>query len=254
MCYMFREQERFGGEPTAIRRTTPATWNMLQKRRGDTGALRVAPGDRVFVCSWSDFFHDGADAWRPEAWAAIAARRDVVFQIVTKRPERIAAHLPADWGEGWPHVWLGVSIELDKHADRAARLLDTPAAVRWVSAEPLLGSLSSAASWVPRLDWLVAGGETGWPGKAAARPTAIAWARELRDVAVGAGVPFFWKQWGDWLPVANVLGGGEGIDPARAHAAPGGVLIGRAKRNTTADEQAQLDGRAWREFPQGVAR
>lgn len=103
-----------------------------------------------------------------------------------------------------PNVWLGVSVEDQRRADeRIPHLLETPAAVRWISAEPLLGPLDIGVGLpgefdddlTPGIDWVVAGGESG-PG---ARPIHPDWARSLRDQCAAAGVPFHFKQWGDWV-------------------------------------------------------
>lgn len=100
---------------------------------------------------------------------------------------------------GFRNVWLGVSVEDQKRADeRIADLLATPAAVRWLSCEPLLDEVLFDPCDLAQIDWVVVGGESG-PG---ARPMHPDWARSLRDqCAVAAGVPFFFKQWGDWAPV-----------------------------------------------------
>jgi protein gp37 len=111
----------------------------------------------VFTCSWSDWFHEDADPWRDEAWEVIRAAPDLTFQILTKRPERIADHLPADWGDGYPNVWLGVTIENRRFVDRADVLREVPAAVRFISAEPLLGPLVATAS---SPEWVWADGYT----------------------------------------------------------------------------------------------
>ncbi len=87
-CYMFSEMKRYGKEGSVVVRSAPATFRLpLKKTRG--GAWAIPSGSRVFTCSWSDFFHELADAWRPEAWAIIKQRPDLIFQILTKRPERI---------------------------------------------------------------------------------------------------------------------------------------------------------------------
>jgi protein gp37 len=136
------------------------------------------------------------------------------------------------WGAPLPNVWLGVSVEDQARADeRIPDLLATPAAVRWISAEPLLGRVdlrdispngiqtidalsgrSKDPDWLDasaRLDWVVAGGESG-PG---ARPMHPDWARSLRDQCAAAGVPFFFKQWGEYAPGEIA---GEFIDPDKS--------------------------------------
>ena len=109
-----------------------------------------------------------------------------VYQVLTKRPERIRQCLPPDWGDGWPHVWLGVTVENQKAADkRLPILLDAPAALRWVCAEPLLGPLE-ISRYLSKINWLIAGSESG----PQARPLDDDWVRGLRDQCLAARVPF----------------------------------------------------------------
>jgi protein gp37 len=131
------------------------------------------------------------------------------FQILTKRPERMLEYSRSEATTVLPNVWLGVSIENSRFTWRADVLREVPAAIRFVSAEPLLGSLlESGGQRAPlnldSIDWLIAGGESG----PAARPADIAWIRELRDASLAAGVQFFFKQWGGRTPKA----GGRELD------------------------------------------
>jgi len=183
-CYMFTAQERYGRNPAVVTRT--GTWR--QPIKWDREAAAAGRLERVFTCSWSDWFHEDADAWRDEAWAVIKRCPHLHFQILTKRHERIVAHLPADWGDGYGNVWLGVSIENNRFVHRADVLRDIPAAVRFISAEPVLASMPSLN--LSRIDWLIVGGESG-PGF---RPMDHAWVRELRAKARAAGTAFFFKQ------------------------------------------------------------
>lgn len=134
---MFRDLERYGMSPTDVTRsktkfTDPYKW---KKPR------------RIFTCSWSDFFIEQADGWRPEAWAIIKATPWHTYQILTKRPERIRECLPPDWDDkGYPNVWLGVSLELSTRFYRLQELFDAlyspnRAYKCFISAEPLLGPL-----------------------------------------------------------------------------------------------------------------
>ena len=136
-CYMFVAQNRYGNNPSVVTRTKtwrdPARWQR-QAEASDTIEL-------VFTCSWSDWFHKDADPWRDEAWQVIASCPNLAFQILTKRPDRIADCLPDDWGTGYQNVWLGTSIESNRYVHRADTLRDVPAQVRFISAEPLLGPL-----------------------------------------------------------------------------------------------------------------
>jgi len=204
-CYMFDQLRRYGRDPSNVRRTKtwkdPERWNEEARRAGRT--------DRVFTCSLSDFFHEGADAWRPEAWGVIRRCTHLHFQVLTKRPLRIAEHLPPDWGDGYPNVWLGVSIESNDSVWRADVLRQIPARIRWISAEPLLGPL-------PDLDltgfqWIVVGGESGQ----GYRNMDHAWARRIRDRAMAQGVAFFFKQSAGARP-----GQGDLLDGRRWHEFP----------------------------------
>lgn len=195
-CYMFRDKRRYGQDPNVVVRSARATF---------TAPLRWKNPARVFTCSWSDFFHLEADVWRDEAWDIIRETPHLTYQILTKRVERIADCLPNDWGEGWPNVWLGTSVENSRWTARIALLLGVPARLHFLSCEPLLGPLTIAAymahplwagipGWndAPTVKWVIVGGESG-PN---ARPMELDWARDLRDECARAGVPFFLKQLG----------------------------------------------------------
>ena len=195
-CYMYREQTRYGKDPSDIHRTTTSTWRQVKK---------FEPGAFVFVCSWSDFFLQDADPWRDDAWRVIEGRPDVTWVVVTKRPENISDRLP--WGDGvpWPNVIGVVTIENQEMANlRVPLLLRSNFAVRGVSVGPMLGpvDIASAAGvtfWddpVAGIRWVICEGESG-PN---ARPMSPADARALRDQCVEAGIPFFFKQWGAWGP------------------------------------------------------
>jgi protein gp37 len=184
-CYMFTAQRRYGRDPEVVVRTT--TWDAPTKWE----RAAAAEGRRalVFTCSWSDWFHETADPWRPEAWALVKACPHLHFQILTKRHERIVDHLPPDWGpDGYPNVWLGVSIENDRYVHRADTLRQIPAVVRFISAEPLLGPLPSLA--LTGIDWLIVGGESG----GGFRPMDLDWVRALRVQAQATRTAFFFKQ------------------------------------------------------------
>jgi protein gp37 len=154
-CYMFRDQRRYGRDPEVVVRCSPTTFNAPMTRKWRAKAAAIAANDgrrmRVFTCSWSDFFHEASDPWRADAWDVIRACPEYDWQILTKRPELVADRLPADWGDGWPHVWLGVSIENRRFIHRADQLRALPAAVRFISPSRCSGrrSRSRAASARP---------------------------------------------------------------------------------------------------------
>lgn len=148
---------------------------------------------RVFVNSMSDVFHAHFSLEQIQmVFDVMNALPQHQFQVLTKRPERAARFADSLlWTE---NIWMGTSIEDMRVARRADALREIPAAVRFISAEPLLGSL--AALNLDGMHWVIGGGESG----AGARPVDVAWARELRDRCEDEGVAFFWKQWGGFTP------------------------------------------------------
>ncbi|MGB6473810.1 MAG: DUF5131 family protein [Candidatus Sulfotelmatobacter sp.] len=173
---------------------------------------RGLPGNkarRVFTCSESDFFHVKADAWRPDAWNVIRDTPNLVYLILTKRPERILRHLPPDWA--YANVWLGVSTGCQQTLNKMDTLRRIPIhaqAVRFISAEPLLESLVPGIN-LDGFGWVIAGGESGsgaeyqwdrtgnWRKEFSTdgrRYMTIEWAEELRDECQSKGIPFLFKQ------------------------------------------------------------
>lgn len=189
-CYMYREKGRYGQDPKTVVRSKPATFNAPLK-------WNLPEGSRIFVCSWSDFFHKDADPWRAEAWQIIQELSNYDFLIPTKRPERIRECLPPNWHDGYHNVWLGVSIENQKTADERIPILkEIPAAVHWISAEPLLERIAIGGYLFlnDKIDWVVVGGESG-PN---CRLMDIEWARLIRKDCKFCGKAFFLKQLGGW--------------------------------------------------------
>jgi protein gp37 len=206
-----------------------------------TEPMRWRKPRKVFVNSMSDLFHARVSReFVSRVFAVMAVTPQHTYQVLTKRPERMARILADESFKhavalgmvdltvraddptsrrpivAWPlpNVWMGTSIESDEYVKRADALRATPAAVRFISAEPLLGPLSSLD--LTGIDWLIAGGESG-PN---ARPVDPAWIRDLRDRCQASGTAFVFKQWGGRTPKT---GGRE------------------------------LDGRTWDEYPAGAA-
>jgi protein gp37 len=154
---------------------------------------------RVFVMSLGDFAedHPDAEAIRPRAWEQIRRSHWLDFLILTKRPDRYPAILPPDWGDGYHNVWLGTSIENDRFTGRADALRAVPAAVWFLSLEPLLGPLPSLD--LAGIDWIIVGGESG----AGFRPMEPAWALDVLARAAAAGVARFYKQGRRVLPASR---------------------------------------------------
>lgn len=257
--------------------------------------LRWKRPRRIFVNSLSDLFHEAvSDVYIARVFAVMAQASQHTFQVLTKRHGRMRALLNSpDFmqvvaekyrGEGrgpfaeiealpWPipNVWLGVTVENQEWADkRIPALLDTPAAVRFLSCEPLLGPVSLTPCncptsstlgcarhnfgsltdtqinardlHYPAIDWVICGGESG-PN---ARPMHPDWARSLRDQCTTAGVPFFFKQWGEWAPRTALLV--EKIRNGQTVQYSPGVFGQRVGKKAAGRE---LDGRTWDEYPGG---
>lgn len=176
--------------PQAARQvTTSANW--AKPRRWNREAAASGVRLKTFCASLCDVFedHPTIDGMRPRLWSLIRETPNLDWQLLTKRPERIASNLPDDWGpDGWPHVWLGTSVESEEYAHRIDELRVIPAVVRFVSYEPALGPLADAN--LSGIDWLICGGESG-PGF---RPMDVQWVRDVRDRCAEFGAAFFFKQ------------------------------------------------------------
>jgi protein gp37 len=155
----------------------------------------------VFVNSMSDLFHDSVPiAFIQRVFEVMTNTPEHDYQLLTKRSRRLAkVAAQLDWPS---NVWMGVSIEDDRYTFRASHLRDVPAAVRFLSLEPLLGPVPSLS--LEAIDWAIAGGESG----SGARAVDAAWVRDIRDRCVNAGVAFFFKQWGGVRPKS----GGRTLD------------------------------------------
>ncbi|WP_005038171.1 DUF5131 family protein [Holophaga foetida] len=175
-CYMYFLDERRGRDCSQIHRNRSGFRYPLQRDR--EGRYKIRSGEQIRVCMSSDFFLEEADPWREEAWDIMRVRRDVKFFLLTKRPERILAVLPADWGEGWDHVALNVSCENQTRAEeRIPVLLDLPARHKGVMAAPLLGEVRLAPFLASgQIGQVIAGGEN----YGGARPCDFDWILRMR--------------------------------------------------------------------------
>jgi protein gp37 len=141
-CYAYREMAKYGKQPHIVTRSkttfrAPIAWAKHQANWGK----------KIFVCPWSDFWIEEADAWREEALEIMRKTPMFTYIVPSKRLERVPDLLPADWGAGWPHMWLGASIEDQAAADlRVPLLLEIPCKTRFLSCEPLLGELDLEAA------------------------------------------------------------------------------------------------------------
>jgi protein gp37 len=232
-CYAEAWDKRTGGAhwgPHAERRTFgDKHWN--EPLRWNAAAEKAEVRRRVFCASMAH----APEGARERLWNLIRETPHLDWQLLTKRPQNIAKMLPADWGDdGYPNVWLGTTVENQAEAERRIpHLLAVPARVRFLSCEPLLGPVDlDCVPWPvgwrdkddvisdgvdplrytrAHLDWVIAGGESG----AGARPTNPDWFRDLRDQCFAAGIPFFFKQHGDWADTWAAQ-----IDPALGEGKP----------------------------------
>lgn len=249
--------------------------------------LRWRKPSKIFVCSMGDLFHEAVpDDFIHRVFATIGQCPQHTFIILTKRPKRMKAFIedyyacesPSGNEQGLhiqPNVWLGVTTENQEMADRRIPiLLQIPAAVRFISVEPMLGDINIAGylgwnglrrmgdgllyRWVaPKIDWIICGGETG-PD---ARPMHPDWVRSLRDQCQSAGVPFYFKSWGEWVcrPWSSDNGRKRelclGMDGTSVYAQvghmmgfrkPGEALMVRVGKKAAG---RLLDGRTWEEMP-----
>lgn len=241
-----------------------ATWGKYGKRwirheaarselyKLDKSAFRRGVRERVFINSMSDTFEDRDDLTesREMLWGACQFVTNLDILLLTKRPENVCRMVPAAWLENWPsHVWIGTTCGTQQAADeRIPLLLDIPASVRFLSIEPMLGPVDIGEDLEDQLDggyipgsspihWVICGGESG----AKARPMHPDWVRSLRDQCSFAGVPFFFKQWGEWAPGVARLNPFDPEDPERyvneVHWVSTGLTVGvyehTKKRNLT---------------------
>lgn len=215
---------------------------------------------RVFVNSMSDLGHERIPyTFFARVFETMRETPQHVYQVLTKRPGPLLSRIRRWYAEddaapdprALPNVWLGVSVETQRWADlRVPLLLRMPAAVRFLSCEPLLGPLN-LRSWLagsptldlptgPTINWVIVGGESGLgPNGEIARPMAHAWARQLRDQVVGAGIAFFFKQWGSWSDTPGT---------AASTSFPGGSRLWYHGPAHNAGGRL-LDGRTWDEIP-----
>lgn len=209
--------------------------------------FKLSKPRRIFVNSVSDLFHEEVPpVFIHSVFATMRTAKRHTFQILTKRAERMAAFLRSG-DDVLPNVWIGVSAEDQPTFDERSRyLLQTPAAKRFVSLEPLLGPTDIDGTLGRcEVKWVIVGGESG-PG---ARPMHPDWVRSIRDQCQAAEVPFFLKQWGEWLWKDTP----EGFDgKLRALKEAGAKQIFKDGYFHRVGKKAagnELDGRTWEEYP-----
>lgn len=276
-CYADTLATRYGHKvwgPKAPRRFF-GDKHWLEPLKWDRQAAKDGVRRKVFCASMADVFEEHMlplyqaemDLARERLWDLIERTWNLDWLVLTKRPENVLSMVDVDWKYDHvgfpPNFWIGTSTENQEQADkRIPELLKIPACVRFLSAEPLLGSID-LDEWllyerrlvgeahfheeVP-IHWVITGGESG----AGARPCNPDWVRDLRDQCVEAGVAFFHKQWGEWRPRLLADYEDESISPKQLQ---NWTFDGERVLITKVGKRAAgrlLDGREWSEFP--VAR
>jgi protein gp37 len=287
-CYAEAWAKRSGlvrwGGGAERRRTSDEYWG--QPRKWNKAAEKAGERRRVFCASLADVFEDRPELveWREELFEIIHRTPNLDWLLLTKRPENILRLWPFGWikpgSDLYPNLWFGTTVENQEQADRRIpELLEVPAHVRFLSCEPLLGHIA-IEDYLPRygcgrrchhsnnkadlcreggiiefpaIDWVIVGGESGTN----ARPMHPDWARSLRDQFVSAGVPFFFKQWGEWWPSNYEPKSSEWIAASRASTAGMSLTYnGDTASMFKVGKKAAgrlLDGREWNEFPKLAA-
>ena len=246
-CYAEAWSRRVGQQvwgPNAERRFFGER-HWLEPLKWNADALAEMTRRRVFCASMADVFEgrQALNPWRSKLWELIEITPHLDRLLLTKRPELVP--LSTQWGDEWPrNVWLGATVENQESADsRLAHLAQIPAAVRFISAEPLLGALD-LRNWLGRVvDWVITGGESG----PKARPSSPSWFRDLLEQCASARVPFHFKQWGEWVPRSELdtitrNGIARQVDDGTVMLRLGKKAAGRL-----------LDGETWNGLPVGRA-
>jgi protein gp37 len=220
------------------KRTSEENWKKPLKWNAEARVFKRDHGwwPRVFCASLADVFDNQVDpTWREDLFALIRKCKRSDWLLLTKRPQNIIKMLPADWGDGYRNLWLGVTAEDQTYFDSRWGILQRiPAVVRFISYEPALGPLRLPKHG-PYPDWLISGGESG----SGARPLDPTWIRDIIEDCHRRGVAPFHKQWGTYPNNPLVLEDGENIADAKAmdKFGKGGGL---------------LDGEFVREFPPSI--
>ena len=201
-CYVYRRDESIGKDPTVLHKTDNFNLPIRKLRSGQyKGMYKVPCGSHIYTCFSSDFFHPDADGWRKDAWEMMHERSDCTFFMITKRPERIADHLPAGWGNGWEHVTIAVTCENQDMLDKRLPVyLDLPLFHHAVMIEPMLTEVDLSpyiekyrtSDGRPLIEEVSVGGESG----ANARVCDYKWVEKVWLQCKENGISFYYHQTG----------------------------------------------------------
>lgn len=198
-CYMYYWDQQNGKNSHTIYKLKNQFDYPIQRDR--RGYYKVKSGTQLYVCLTSDFFIEEADEWRIKAWEIMHQRPDIIFFLLTKRPERILKVLPKNWGKGWPHVFLNVSIENQVRADeRIPILLDLPFKNKGLMVAPFIGPISLKNHKISgQIQQVLACGEN-YKG---ARPLHYEWVKTLHQECKTAHINFSFIETGTYFVKAG---------------------------------------------------
>ncbi|WP_300699549.1 DUF5131 family protein [Bacteroides sp.] len=190
-CYVYRGDAKRDVDSSVVSQTKNFDLPLRKKRNGE---FKIPSGTLVYTCFTSDFFVEDADKWRAEAWEMMHQRSDLHFMMITKRIDRVANCLPANWGDGYDNVTICCTVENQSCANyRLPIYKEAPIKHKIIICEPLLEkidlTLYSVGEWIEQI---VAGGESGYD----ARPCDFDWVMELRRICIENHVSFWFKQTG----------------------------------------------------------
>lgn len=194
-CYVYRQDEMYGCEIGSNVARKTAAFDLPVKRKRDK-SYKLPPGKVVFTCFTSDFLLEDADEWRPDCWRMIRERSDCMFYFFTKRIDRFADCIPADWGDGYPNVLIGCTVENQAMADRRLSIfMSAPIRHKIITAAPLLEQINILPYLDSSIEEVSVGGESG----VNARPCHYDWILDLRRQCVEKNVPFRFHQTGAYF-------------------------------------------------------
>ena len=265
-CYAANIGNRFGvkwGNGETRRKASKKQFSQPLKWNKQAAKAGIRP--RVFCASMADVFdNEVPDEWRTELWELIRITPNLDWLLLTKRIGNAAKMLPADYS-AWPNLWLGATVVNQQEAERdIPKLMLLNSTIRFLSCEPLLGYIDFAAADVCKshpIDWVIVGGESG-PG---ARPINPIDLESIRDECINAGIPFFFKQWGEWFPRSQWEYNEDLILPDDEYQAGGSkdiIRLGETKGGSAWDETMirvgkkkagrVFYGKTWDQIPNGV--
>ena len=191
-CYVYYLDRMRGKNGADVYKTK--TWFKYPLSKNKNKEYKIKSGEMISVCMTSDFFLAEADEWRSEAWEMMQKRSDVIFLLLTKRPERIMKCLPDDWGTGWENIFLNVTCENQQRADeRIPILLDLPFKHKGLHCAPLLGPISVGKYLESGMIEQVTCGGENYDGT---RPCDIDWVKSLREECMSRDITFCFMETG----------------------------------------------------------